>query len=244
MIGIGGTLAAIGSVLPWITVSVPFLGTVSKGGFEGGDAAWSLALGVLGVVEAIAIVTRSRIPLLTTSPALTGAVLAYIAVANIININGRVGELASETGVAGLASVGVGLWVLLVGAGFLILGGIPLWHAEGPVRARERAATEAGAGDERYRGKAISQVRVGLIAVLGGISLLLALIIWWGGRGGYSEEFRTSFLDSCRESSGGQEAYCQCALEHLEENGPDDENDITIQDQQEAITACAGEVTG
>lgn len=76
-----------------------------------------------------------------------------------------------------------------------------------------------------------------------GLAAAAALLGACGG-GGYSEEFRTSFLESCEESSGGEEAYCQCALEHLEENGPDDENDITIQDQQEAITACAGEVTG
>jgi hypothetical protein len=65
-----------------------------------------------------------------------------------------------------------------------------------------------------------------------------------GGGGGYSEEFRTSFLASCEASSGGQTEYCQCALDHLEENGPEDEADITAEDQQGAITACAGEVSG
>jgi len=64
------------------------------------------------------------------------------------------------------------------------------------------------------------------------------------GNGGYSEEFRTSFLASCEQSSGGQTAYCQCALDHLEANGPDDEKDITVEDQQAAIQACSGEVTG
>lgn len=64
------------------------------------------------------------------------------------------------------------------------------------------------------------------------------------GGGGYSEEFRATFLESCESSSGGQTKYCQCALDHLEENGPDDENDITLEDQQAAITACAGEVSG
>jgi hypothetical protein len=64
------------------------------------------------------------------------------------------------------------------------------------------------------------------------------------GNGGYSEEFRTSFLSSCGESSGGQTAYCECALDHLESNGPDNEEDITVEDQQAAITACTGEVTG
>lgn len=64
-----------------------------------------------------------------------------------------------------------------------------------------------------------------------------------GGNGGYSEEFKAQFLSSCEASSGGQSAYCQCALEHLEANGPEDEEDITVTDQTAAITACAGEVT-
>jgi hypothetical protein len=65
-----------------------------------------------------------------------------------------------------------------------------------------------------------------------------------GGNGGYSEEFRTSFMASCEASSDGQTAYCQCALDHLEANGPENEEDITAGDQQAAIEACQGEVTG
>ena len=58
------------------------------------------------------------------------------------------------------------------------------------------------------------------------------------GEGGYSLEFRSSFLSSCEESSGGQTAYCECALNYLEMNGPADENQITVEDQQAAIQAC------
>ena len=65
-----------------------------------------------------------------------------------------------------------------------------------------------------------------------------------GGGGGYSEAFRTSFMESCVDSSGGQTAYCQCALDHLEANGPENEEDITAGDQQAAIEACQSEVTG
>ena len=65
-----------------------------------------------------------------------------------------------------------------------------------------------------------------------------------GGGGGYSEAFRASFMESCVESSGGETAYCECALDHLEANGPEDEQDITAEDQQAAIEACQGEVTG
>ncbi len=59
--------------------------------------------------------------------------------------------------------------------------------------------------------------------------------------GGYSEEFRAEFLESCEESSGGKTEYCRCTLEHLEENGPDDEAQITSEDQRKAIQACLEE---
>ena len=65
-----------------------------------------------------------------------------------------------------------------------------------------------------------------------------------GNGGGYSEEFRAQFLSSCESSSGGQTEYCQCALEHLEANGPENEEEITVEDQTAAITACQDQVTG
>lgn len=75
-------------------------------------------------------------------------------------------------------------------------------------------------------------------------TVLAAALLGACGGGGYSEAFRSSFLATCVESSGGQTEYCQCALDHLEANGPEDENDITAEDQQAAIEACQGEVTG
>lgn len=89
----------------------------------------------------------------------------------------------------------------------------------------------------------MSEANVGMrgrVIVLGMTGALLGACVG----GGYSPEFRASFLASCQESSGGQTAYCECALDHLEENGPEDEREITVQDQQAAIDACAGEVEG
>lgn len=64
-----------------------------------------------------------------------------------------------------------------------------------------------------------------------------------GGRGTqFSEEFRTSFLQACESTSGGQTAYCQCALDHLEAN-VESETAITAEDQTAAATACQGELS-
>ena len=76
-------------------------------------------------------------------------------------------------------------------------------------------------------------------------AITAALLAACGGdAAGYSEDFRSSFMESCVSSSGGQTAYCECALDHLEANGPEEETDITTADQQAAIEACQGEVTG
>jgi hypothetical protein len=58
----------------------------------------------------------------------------------------------------------------------------------------------------------------------------------------YSAAFRNSFMEACDRTSGGQTAYCQCALDHLEAHGPADERDITPEDQSAAISACLDEV--
>lgn len=76
------------------------------------------------------------------------------------------------------------------------------------------------------------------------LASVASLLVACGGGGGYSEEFRAQFMQGCEESSGGQTAYCQCALDHLEANGPENEEDITAEDQTAAIEACRGAVTG
>ena len=37
MIGLGGLLIVLGSFLPWLTATAPFVGTISRNGMEGGD---------------------------------------------------------------------------------------------------------------------------------------------------------------------------------------------------------------
>lgn len=82
------------------------------------------------------------------------------------------------------------------------------------------------------------------LIILSALGLALAACGGGGeGSGGYSEAFRTSFLSSCESSSGGQTAYCQCALDHLEANGPENEEEITAADQTAAISACQSEIT-
>ena len=43
---IGGAAIVAGSFLPWITVSAPFVGSLSKNGMEGGDGVITLAIGI------------------------------------------------------------------------------------------------------------------------------------------------------------------------------------------------------
>lgn len=98
-----------GSVMPWASV-VTIFGSVSVAGTEG-DGVITLGLGiailVLAVVE-LAGSSKTR-GIVTIVAAITGALVVF----EIVNVSNRIGEASSE---AAHASVGIGLWMVAVGA--------------------------------------------------------------------------------------------------------------------------------
>ena len=48
-------------------------------------------------------------------------------------------------------------------------------------------------------------------------ALALALVACGPGGDEWTQEVRDNFLDGCLEASGGEEAYCVCVLERLED---------------------------
>ncbi len=125
---LGGALIAIGSFLPWIVLSAPLVGTLTKSGMEGGDGIWTLILGTVTVVIGVVKLTASRMPsLLQSSPIVTGAISAVIAGVNLADISNRVDAArAASPLVAG--SIGAGIWSILVGAALAIVGGFVLYR--------------------------------------------------------------------------------------------------------------------
>lgn len=111
----GAALAVLGSFLPWVDVTAPFIGSISVEGTEG-DGKLTLALGLailLGVIDQAAW----RVVGLLAAVGVLG--MALYDISDISNAIGDAGEVSD-----GLvsASVGIGLWAVLVGSLAAIVG--------------------------------------------------------------------------------------------------------------------------
>lgn len=121
---IGGALACLGSLLPWITATAAFVGTISRNGFDGGgDGIFTAGLGLVIALMGIAILARSgNARTARIGTAICAAVLLWVAVMDINAVNDRLESL--DAGAFG--SVGMGLIVIVFGGVVAIIGsGIP-----------------------------------------------------------------------------------------------------------------------
>jgi hypothetical protein len=121
---LGGVLIVLGSFLPWLTATVPLIGTISRNGMEGGDGIITLILGVVTILIGVTQLTATNLPtLLQRSPIVTGAITAIVAVINYLNVQQRIEGVRQESELIA-ASVGAGIWTLVVGAVLAIVGGV------------------------------------------------------------------------------------------------------------------------
>jgi hypothetical protein len=119
---LGGVLIVLGSFLPWLTATAPLVGTISRNGMEGGDGIITLILGVVTILIGVTQLTATNLPtLLQRSPIVTGAVTAIVAVMNYLNVQQRIEDVREESELIA-ASVGAGIWTLVVGAVLAIVG--------------------------------------------------------------------------------------------------------------------------
>lgn len=115
----GGGLIALGSFLPWITVSTAF-GTISRSGLDGGDGAVTLvcgtAIGVIGgyIVSGRSLTRGTRIVLWIAL-----VVAAVVWGLDFVDIRDRVASVDSEFALGG---VGSGMWVMAVGGVVALVG--------------------------------------------------------------------------------------------------------------------------
>ena len=138
-----GAMVAFAAMLPWVSVTAPFVGQISVAGTEG-DGVITLVLGVLaalcGGIGLMGERTR-RLPCGVVGGALlfvTTAVAGY----DIVNISSKIGDVQSESEDMVHASVGMGLWLTAAAA---VIGLVGLVVA----LIREAEARPAGHSDER-----------------------------------------------------------------------------------------------
>jgi hypothetical protein len=124
MIGLGGLLIVLGSFLPWLTATAPFVGTISKSGMEGGDGIITLILGVVTILIGVSQLTATRLPtLLQRSSIATGIITGAVAIYDYVDVQRRIEQVKEQTELVS-ASVGAGIWTLIVGAILSIVGGM------------------------------------------------------------------------------------------------------------------------
>jgi len=117
---VGGLLIAIGSVLPWATVTVGFATVNISGLDKGKDGVFTLPMGVIAVLLGILLfgnVSRN----LGAAISAIGAVAGAVGVSDLVDITNRVSNFKSELGSAG---VGAGLYLVVVGAAAAMVSGI------------------------------------------------------------------------------------------------------------------------
>ncbi len=120
---IGGGLVLLGSFLTWATVTVGIgslgvSGTVGVSGTDG-DGQITLVLGLVIVgIGVVGLMGRPRFWLISL---IAGCLAALVAVIDIVDVSRTVSQVQ---GAYMHASVGIGLWVVLVGA---VVGVVGAW---------------------------------------------------------------------------------------------------------------------
>jgi hypothetical protein len=115
---IGAAAIVVGSFLPWITVTSIF-GTLSTAGTEGDGIITIVVGGVVGLFSILEL-TEGR----QTKRAVTiGALVALvIGIFELMTVNDRIQEAGTTDLVR--ASVGIGIWAILGGAGLAVFGSL------------------------------------------------------------------------------------------------------------------------
>ena len=118
----GGIVVIVGSFMPWLTATAAFVGTISRSGIDGGgDGIFTAIAGGLLALGGVARAMRSGSPRTArVLGVLSSVVAALIGVMDIGNVNSKVADLTSSS-TAVIATVGTGLYVVILGAAIGLL---------------------------------------------------------------------------------------------------------------------------
>lgn len=120
---VGGALYAIGSALPWITATAAFVGTITRSGLEGGDGIITIVIGLLIALVGLLSLNGSRSAGSKVAQVLLCAVALGLAVWEVSNVNAKIDDLEAGE-LAAIASVGIGLWMMVIGGALALLGAL------------------------------------------------------------------------------------------------------------------------
>jgi hypothetical protein len=129
---IGGAMMAVGALLPWWTLTTGIV-TVNRNGLQLGandgfsiDGAIAIGLGVVAVLIGVTRLNRSAMPrLFQRSPIVVG-IAGGLEMWSSID-----GTRATHVPALVTSSVGYGAWVVCIGAGIVLIGGLVLRYPSG-----------------------------------------------------------------------------------------------------------------
>ena len=136
---IGGLISGIGSFLPWFSATVPLLGTLNRNGFQLGsndsfsaDRLIAILLSIVTIIIGIARLTNSSMPrFIQRSSIVTGIVLIIVGASDIGSVNTMVKNVENGSSSV-LASIGFGLYLVIVGGVVALVGGLVLRRRDSP----------------------------------------------------------------------------------------------------------------
>jgi len=116
MVAGGVGLMILGSMLPWITVVAPFVGSISRSGVEaGGDGIITLVLGVITVGIGLSRILAIKLSVSQWAPWATALVCGGVGGWDAYNVHqGSNGNAA--------VSIGIGLYLIVLGVGLTLFG--------------------------------------------------------------------------------------------------------------------------
>jgi hypothetical protein len=135
LIAIAGALALVlGAFLPWISFSAVLVGTVEGSGFDNGDS-WAFLFVALTAFICGFGAIRGQVQLgLSIGLLLFGSLGAIGVVYEFSNVGGTIDSANQTANGYGFAAFGIGLYLLIIGAGAVIVGGVfelTRWRSSG-----------------------------------------------------------------------------------------------------------------
>jgi hypothetical protein len=112
----------VGAFLPWVTVTAPFIGTVSRNGIGTGDGVITLFLGLIVAALGFTLVSRRTVSRWKSILIIVvSGIAAAASVYDLVDVSNAAGDLE---GGAVAASAGTGLYLTTLGAFLAIIGGV------------------------------------------------------------------------------------------------------------------------
>jgi hypothetical protein len=119
---LAGGLALAGCLLPWVTVTAPLIGTMSRNATMGGDGTIAIVLSIALIVVSLPRFLPREGYVVRAAAVLTSAGVLALGISLLARVNEA--TAAFDVPLAATAALGPGLWVLVAGGAVGVVAGL------------------------------------------------------------------------------------------------------------------------